>query len=58
MKPAEQYQEWDVDKIRRDFPVLAQTVNGKPLVYLDNGASSQVPQSVIDRTSKYLAEEH
>lgn len=38
--------------------MLSQTVNGKPLVYLDNGASSQVPQSVIDRTSKYLAEEH
>ncbi len=49
---------WDVEKIRKDFPVLSQTVNGKPLVYLDNGASSQVPQSVIDRTSKYLAEEH
>src|SRR5688572_12451767 len=49
---------WDVEKARRDFPVLAQTVNGKPLVYLDNAASSQVPQSVIDRTSKYLAEEH
>ena len=38
--------------------MLSQTVNGKPLVYLDNAASSQVPQSVIDRTSKYLAEEH
>ncbi len=49
---------WDVEKIRRDFPVLSQTVNGKPLVYLDNAASSQVPQSVIDRSSKYLAEEH
>ena len=49
---------WDVEKIRRDFPILSQTVNGKALVYLDNGASSQVPQSVIDRTSKYLAEEH
>lgn len=49
---------WDVEKIRKDFPVLSQMVNGKPLVYLDNGASSQVPQSVIDRTSKYLAEEH
>ncbi|HKP68029.1 MAG TPA: cysteine desulfurase, partial [Pyrinomonadaceae bacterium] len=49
---------WDVEKIRKDFPVLSQTVNGKPLVYLDNAASSQVPQSVIDRTSKYLAEEH
>lgn len=49
---------WDVEKIRRDFPVLRRDVNGRPLVYLDNAASSQVPQSVIDRTSKYLAEEH
>lgn len=49
---------WDVEKVRKDFPVLSRDVNGKPLVYLDNGASSQVPQSVIDRTSKYLAEEH
>jgi len=37
---------------------LSQSVNGKPLVYLDNAASSQVPQLVIDRGSKYLAEEH
>lgn len=49
---------WDVEKIRKDFPVLSQKVNGKPLVYLDNAASSQVPQVVIDRGSKYLAEEH
>ncbi len=49
---------FDVEKIRADFPILHTEVNGKPLVYLDNGASSQVPQSVIDRTSKYLAEEH
>ncbi|MEZ5422347.1 MAG: cysteine desulfurase [Pyrinomonadaceae bacterium] len=49
---------WDVEAIRKDFPVLSRTVNEKPLVYLDNGASSQVPQTVIDRTSKYLAEEH
>lgn len=49
---------FDVEKIRKDFPILSTEVNGKPLVYLDNGASSQVPQSVIDRTSKYLAEEH
>ena len=34
---------WDVERIRADFPVLHQKVNGKPLVYLDNGASSQVP---------------
>lgn len=49
---------FDVNKIREDFPVLSQTVNGKPLVYLDNGASSQVPNLVIERGSKYLAEEH
>src|SRR3989440_12186721 len=49
---------WDVARIRRDFPVLAQTVNGKPLVYLDNAASSQVPQVVIDRGSIYLEDEH
>src|SRR6266851_9148391 len=49
---------WNVERIRADFPVLRQTVNGKPLVYLDNGASSQVPQIVIDRGSTYLEEEH
>src|SRR5437763_10412798 len=49
---------WNVERIRADFPVLHQTVNGKPLVYLDNGASSQVPQVVIDRGSLYLEEEH
>jgi cysteine desulfurase/selenocysteine lyase len=49
---------WDVEKIRKDFPVLAQTVNGKPLAYLDNAASSQVPNLVIERGSKYLQEEH
>ena len=49
---------WDVERIRADFPVLHQTVNGKPLIYLDNGASSQVPQVVIDRGSIYLEHEH
>jgi len=49
---------WDVERIRLDFPVLTQRVNGKPLVYLDNAASSQVPQVVVDRGSKYLREEH
>ena len=58
MKAESQRKAWDVEKVRKDFPVLSQTVNGKPLVYLDNGASSQVPQLVIDRGSKYLAEEH
>ncbi len=54
----EKMSNWDVEKIRADFPVLSQTVNGKPLVYLDNGASSQVPNLVIERGSKYLQEEH
>ena len=45
---------WDIERIRADFPVLQQTVNGKPLIYLDNSASSQVPQVVIDRGSIYL----
>jgi cysteine desulfurase/selenocysteine lyase len=50
--------EWNVERIREDFPVLRQTVNGKPLVYLDNAASSQVPQVVIDRGSTYIEQEH
>jgi cysteine desulfurase/selenocysteine lyase len=49
---------WDVEKIRKDFPILSREVNGKPLVYLDNAASSQAPQTVIDRGSQYLREEH
>ena len=49
---------WNVERVRADFPVLHQTVNGKPLVYLDNAASSQVPQVVIDRGSIYLEHEH
>lgn len=58
MKAVKEMTSWDVEAIRKDFPVLSRTVNEKPLVYLDNSASSQVPQTVIDRTSKYLAEEH
>jgi len=58
MKAVQEMSNWDVEKIRKDFPVLSTTVNGKPLVYLDNAASSQVPQVVIDRGTKYLREEH
>ncbi len=50
--------DFEVERIREDFPVLRQIVNGKPLVYLDNAASSQVPQVVIDRGSIYLEDEH
>ena len=43
----------DAAQVRRDFPVLHQLVNGKPLVYLDNGATSQKPQCVIDALVRY-----
>lgn len=46
----------DIQKIRADFPILTQKVNGKPLVYFDNGATSQKPQIVIDAISKYYQE--
>src|SRR5436305_921402 len=49
---------WNVERIRKDFPVLRQTVNGKPLVYLDNAASSQVPVMVIERGAQYIEQEH
>ncbi len=58
MTAVKEMSNFDVNKIRADFPVLTQTVNGKPLVYLDNAASSQVSNLVIERGSKYLAEEH
>jgi cysteine desulfurase/selenocysteine lyase len=46
----------DIQKIRADFPILSQKVNGKPLVYFDNGATSQKPQVVIDAISTYYSE--
>ena len=46
---------FDVQKIRAQFPILSQTVNGKPLVYFDNGATSQKPQVVIDSIVEYYA---
>jgi cysteine desulfurase/selenocysteine lyase len=48
----------DVNKIRRDFPILKQKVHGKPLVYLDNGATSQKPQIVIDTLNRYYVAEN
>ena len=44
---------FDVNQVRRDFPILHQHVNGRPLVWLDNAATTQKPQSVIDRISHY-----
>lgn len=46
----------DIQKIRADFPILNRTVNGKPLIYFDNGATSQKPQVVIDAISNYYKE--
>jgi cysteine desulfurase/selenocysteine lyase len=46
----------DINKVRADFPILSRTVNGKQLVYFDNGATSQKPQIVIDAIAKYYQE--
>lgn len=49
---------YDVNTVRADFPILSREVNGKPLVYLDNGASAQKPQVVIDAVTRGYAEEY
>ncbi|MAC80677.1 MAG: cysteine desulfurase [Rhodobacteraceae bacterium] len=49
---------YDVNTIRSDFPILARQVNGKPLVYLDNGASAQKPQVVIDAVTQAYSMEY
>ncbi len=48
----------DVEKVRADFPILKMQVNNKPLVYFDNGATSQKPKQVIDAIAKYYYEEN
>ena len=49
---------YDVEAVRRDFPILSRTVYGKPLVYLDNGASAQKPQAVIDAVTHAYSNEY
>jgi cysteine desulfurase/selenocysteine lyase len=49
---------WDVERVRNDFPALHQQVHGKPLVYLDNAATSQKPQAVIDALVAYYAHDN
>jgi len=49
---------FDIEKVRADFPILSRQVNGKPLVYLDSGASAQKPQVVIDTVTRTYAEEY
>lgn len=48
---------YDVDAVRKDFPILSRLVYGKPLVYLDNGASAQKPQAVIDAVTHAYSQE-
>ncbi len=49
---------FDVERFRADFPILRARINGKPLVFLDNAASSQMPQSVMDRWIRYQTTQH
>ncbi len=49
---------YDVDRVRRDFPILQRSVRGRQLVYLDNAATTQKPQQVIDRLTRYYREEN
>jgi len=48
----------DTEQVRRDFPALNQSVNGKPLIYLDNAASAQKPEAVLDAMDRYYRESH
>jgi cysteine desulfurase/selenocysteine lyase len=49
---------WDVERVRKDFPILHQEVHGKPLVYLDSAATSQKPQVVIDALVRYYSQDN
>ncbi len=49
---------FDLERVRKDFPILQLKVHGKPLVYLDNAATSQKPQAVLDALNKYYREEN
>ena len=50
--------QFNVEAVRRDFPILSQQVNGKPLIYLDNAASSQRPEAVLQAMDRYYREMH
>src|ERR1051325_12247408 len=62
MKAAPQYlgsvRAFDVMRLRQDFPILRQKVHGKPLVYLDNAATSQKPSAVIEAITRYYTSEN
>ena len=56
--PPDDHEIFDVETIRADFPILRETVNGKPLIWFDNAATTQKPQSVIERLSYFYAHEN
>jgi cysteine desulfurase/selenocysteine lyase len=56
--PLDPHPAFDVQAVRRDFPILSERVNGKPLIWFDNGATTQKPQAVIDRLAYFYAHEN
>ena len=58
VNPVRSASRFDVERVRADFPILKRDVRGKQLVYLDNAATTQKPQSVIDRIVRYYSEEN
>ena len=50
--------QYDIQKVSKDFPILAQEIHGKPLVYLDNAASTQKPASVIDAIANFYRNDY
>lgn len=56
--PADPHPAFDVNAVRRDFPILAERINGRPLIWFDNAATTQKPQAVIDRLAAYYAREN
>ncbi|WP_267953723.1 family 2A encapsulin nanocompartment cargo protein cysteine desulfurase [Streptomyces sp. MBT65] len=56
--PVDQHPAFDVQAVRRDFPILSELVNGRPLIWLDNAATTQKPQAVIDRLAEFYKREN
>ena len=58
MHPAVKNGSYDVARVREEFPILDMQVHGKPLVYIDNGASAQKPKAVLDRMQQAYTSEY
>ena len=58
MNPVLSHKTFDVEAVRKDFPILSRTVHGKPLIYFDNGATAQKPRAVIDAIVKFYSEDN